>query len=129
MTEYDIKNRKNKQEQDDDEGGGEGERDFQWQRRLYDVYELIHEQHEGEKAPTEGFKKDQVEGFGEDPLLNRDLHPLAHEAYFSGIDETAGVSVPSENTDPNIRNELRKQLTKRLEQTLDNTHRPTPKPF
>lgn len=128
MTEYDLKNRKNKQEKDDDDGG-EGGADFQWQRRLYEVYENIHEAHEGEKAPTQGFNKDQTEGFRDDPLVNRDLHPLAKEAYFSGIDNTADNSVPSENMDPNIRNELRKQLDYKLKLSQNLTNPMTPKPF
>lgn len=115
-------------EEDDDESGGSGSADFQWQSRLYEVYELIHDQHKGEKSPVDGFTKDQANNFGDDPIVNRDLHPLAHEAYFSGIDNTADNAVPSENTDPNVRAELRKQLDYKLQLQLGKTPTNSPKP-
>ncbi|MAZ39423.1 MAG: hypothetical protein CMF49_04820 [Legionellales bacterium] len=132
MAEYDIKNRrKNPKDDNEDDDGGEGARELQWQSRLYETYEAIHEAHQGEKAPTEGFQKTQESNPSDDPLLNRDLHPLAQEAYFSGIDNTADNSVPSENTDPNIRAELKKQLEYKLQLSnqpkMSNT--PTPKPY
>jgi hypothetical protein len=120
----------NPQKTPDDDDDGEGGHDFNWQERLYQVYELIHEQHKGPKNPTEGFSKDNPTNFN-DPLLNQDLHPLAQAAYFSGIDNTKDQSVPSENMDPNIRAELKKQLEYKLKlgQELNHTPKMTPKPY
>jgi len=129
MAEYDLKNRKNKQEEDDATGGDEGTRGFEWQTRMYEVYELIHDSHIGEKAPVEGFNKDKINEFEDDPVLNQDLHPLAQEAYFSGIDNTIDNAVPSENHDPNVRAELKKQLEYKLQLGNKPSMVNTPKPI
>lgn len=119
----------NQQAIDDDEDEGSGSLHFEWQQRLYETYELIHSQHKGAKALVDGFSKEKPNF--DDPIINQDLHPLAKKAYFSGIDNTKDISIPSENLDPNIRAELKKQLDYKLNLTQQLTQKPTmtPKPF
>lgn len=98
---------------------------------LYQVFLRIHEQHRGLKEPPRNALQNDVPI---DPELaavsQQDIHPLQKSAYFSGMADNQKESmIPSENTDPNIRNEYNLQLRKRLEHQKQLNLNMTPKPY
>lgn len=122
-------------EHEDDEGG-EGGDGGAWAppydpETLYKVFLRIHEQHRGLKEPPRNALQNDVPI---DPELaavsQQDVHPLQKSAYFSGMADNQKESmIPSENTDPNIRNEYNLQLRKRLEHQKQLNLNMAPRPY
>jgi len=124
-------------EQEDDEGGDESGGGGEWKppydpETLYRVFLRIHEQHHGLKEPPRDALKNDVPIDPELAAISQhDIHPLQKSAYFSGMADNPKESmIPSENTDPNIRNEYNMQLRKRLEfQKQLHLNPTTPRPY
>lgn len=122
-------------DQENDEGG-EGGEGGAWAppydpETLYKVFLRIHEQHRGLKEPPRNALQNDVPI---DPELaavsQQDVHPLQKSAYFSGMADNQKESmIPSENTDPNIRNEYNMQLRKRLEHQKQLNLNMAPRPY
>lgn len=126
------------QADDDTSQGGEGSGGGTWippydPETLYQVFLRIHEQHRGLKEPPRNALQNDVP-IDPDlaPISQQDIHPLQKSAYFSGMSDNPKESmIPSENTDPNVRNEYNMQLRKRLEiqKQLKLNMTPTPRPY
>ncbi len=122
--------------QNDDEGGGDSGGEGAWTppfdpEALYQVFLRIHEQHRGLKAPPRNALQNDVPIDPELAALSQqDVHPLQKSAYFSGMADNQKESmIPSENTDPNIRNEYNLQLRKRLEHQKQLNLNMAPRPY